>query len=277
MISDALHAEGADLIRQAFRRAEASGREDWQTMTTAVLKNRLLDLTSRRFEEARWGVGSFRAFVDLFDDVVEMLPGPGLPAVRLIDAELSDARSCADEPGVARDLGPDRRIRDDLWTAILDYTSGATYRWNGSEAVRIPSGEEVDEAAAGPLLPTLSQDEFKEWRSKFVNEQSHADSGVATLLYGWLERGEPLAVLPTPLRIAWVVALKRRVHQRLISWFEGEHLSLPADLIVAHQEAPVAAAGSDLLRERLIAAIGRMSDAEIAQVTIPASALLRDD
>lgn len=277
MTSDALHDEGAALIRQAFERAKNAGREDWQTMTTAVLKNRLLDVTGREFHELRWGVESFRGFVDQFSDVVEVLPGPGLAAVRLIEGEGEARDPGATERQTVPELGSDRKIRPDLWSAILDYTSGARYGWNGLEAVRIPPGEEND-PAADRLLPTLTEKEFKDWRSEFVNEQSQADAGVATLLYRWLERGEPLAVLPKPLRIAWVVELKRRVLARLIEWFDGEGISRPVDIVeVVREVSSEGDPGPDRLRARLIAAIGRMSDAELAQVTIPATALLRDD
>lgn len=52
--------DARELVLRAFAWARASGRENWRVMTVALLKNRLLDLTEKKFDESRWGAGSTR-------------------------------------------------------------------------------------------------------------------------------------------------------------------------------------------------------------------------
>ena len=52
------------LIMQAFEVARRSGRPDWHTMTVAVLKNRLLNLTNRSFRRKIMGL---RRLLSSFD------------------------------------------------------------------------------------------------------------------------------------------------------------------------------------------------------------------
>ena len=47
--------DARDLLVAAFESARATGKRDWNTMTAAVLKNRVLHLTSRSFDEAALG------------------------------------------------------------------------------------------------------------------------------------------------------------------------------------------------------------------------------
>jgi hypothetical protein len=60
------------LTRQAFEQARLSGRQEWQMMTTAVLKNRMLQLTSREFTEAAYGANSVLDLVRLIPETVEL-------------------------------------------------------------------------------------------------------------------------------------------------------------------------------------------------------------
>lgn len=255
------------MIQSAFNLARESGSLDWQTMTTAVLKNRLLDLTDRGFKEADWGAGSFRDFVAQFDDVVVPIPGTHPQEVRLLgDLAASSDSASGDE---SLDLGPGRNIRSDLWDAILDYSSGRKYWWNGERVV----SDEEDAAPQGELLPTLSEEEFKAWRQEFVQVQSRENSEYASFLYGWLERAEPLAQLPTGLRIPWVVELKRRVLTHLEEWFEAKDLPLPPDLVT--HSRPKKRTDTDLLRDQVLAVVRSMSREELESLMLPASALLR--
>jgi hypothetical protein len=260
------HEQGARLIRSAFNLARESGSADWQTMTTAVLKNRLLDLTDREFKETDWEAKSFREFVALFSDVIEAVPGAHPSEVRLLgDLHLP--------PGVASgkplDLGARRNIRSDLWNAILDYSSGKKYWWDGERAV----SDAEDAVSLGKLLPTLDEEEFKTWRHEFVQEQSTEKSEHASFLYGWLERTEPLAQLPASLRIPWVIELKRRVLTRLEEWFEQEGIPLPADVVTDNW--PKKRTDTDVLRDRVLAAVSSMSREELESLMLPATVLLR--
>lgn len=260
------HEQGVQLIRSAFELARESGSADWQTMTTAVLKNRLLDLTDREFEEADWGAQSFRDFISQFSDVVEAVPGTRPPEVRLLDdLPLSSDSVRGREP---LDLGAGRNIRSDLWNAILDYSSGRKYWWNGERAI-----SEEDAETPGKLLPTLDEDEFKTWRQEFVQQQSVENSERASLLYGWLERAGPLAELPTSVRIPWVIELKRRVLTRLQAWFEAEDIPLPVDIVTDSQ--PKKRTDTEVLRDQVLAVVRSMGREELESLMLPATVLLR--
>jgi hypothetical protein len=262
-----MHERGAELIRSAFGRARESGSPTWGRMTNAVLKNRLLDLTDREFSEAEWGAQSFRDFVEQFGDVVEPVPGAYPPEVSLRgDAIPSGDRSAGSQ---APDLGAGRHIRSDLWTSVLDYSSGRRYRWDGEHAIPY----EADEACEGKLLPTLTEEEFRSWRQEFVQEQSSENSDRASLLYGWFEREEPLSYLPRSLRIPWVIELKRRVLTRLSEWFESEGIPTPDDIVASNR--PEKKAEADVLRSQVLEAVRVMNRDELESLKLPATVLLR--
>lgn len=267
------HERGAELIRAAFERARQSGNPTWQSMTVAVLKNRLLDLTARDFDESSWEAESFRDFLAQFGDVIELDTATHPPHVRLL-AEAADTRPAEPSRRPLPDLGPHRRIRRDLWEAILDY-SDTRYAWDGQRAVPLKE----DASAEGvKLLPSLTREEFKTWRKEFVQRQCEKNSAVGPRLYDWLEREQPLTALPQALRISWVVELKRRVLERLDTWFEGNGEPLPPDAIVG-DEPPLSspAVGTSVLRERILAAVQKMSQDELEALQLPARVLLGDD
>lgn len=64
--------DARDLLVAAFESARATGKRDWNTMTAAVLKNRVLQLTSRSFDEAALGFKNFTDLLDAMPDVVEV-------------------------------------------------------------------------------------------------------------------------------------------------------------------------------------------------------------
>ena len=53
-----------ELIVWAFTEARATGKVDWRTMKLGVLKNRLLQLTGRRFREADYGANTMHELVE---------------------------------------------------------------------------------------------------------------------------------------------------------------------------------------------------------------------
>lgn len=136
-------------------------------MTLAVLKNRVLDHTDRSFDEARWGAGSFREFVGMFPEVVSVDSSTRPPTAELIEgpAREGPARPDAEAPvpaPVAAVLTPERRVRSDLWRAVLDYSSGKAYVWDGERAVQTkPQDAETERR---PRLPTATPQDLAEWR-----------------------------------------------------------------------------------------------------------------
>ena len=94
-------------------------------MTTAVLKNRLLDLTGRAFDEAAYGATSFMDFVLRNKETLAVDHSTVPPLVELRNA--ASSRQPSDE---AVDVKAPHRIRPDLWKAALDYSSGTRYVWD---------------------------------------------------------------------------------------------------------------------------------------------------
>lgn len=242
-------------------------------MKTAVLKNRLLDLTNRQFKESDWGADSFRGFVERFDDVVAIVPGEHPLAVRLLARDCSGPLVAEGETAAqAPDPGPRFRIRRDLWEAILDHSSGTRYVWDGQRAVPVSDGGLAEEAN---LLPTLSEEEYQSWRSEFVRARSSENSSAASFLYVWLEKEQPLGMLPSPLRVAWIIELKQRVIERLQAWFKERGIDPPSDLLT--DEAPTQDEKVDVeaLRELVLATVRGMSRAELESLRLPARVLMR--
>lgn len=260
-----LHEQGAELIRAAFERARESGAPQWQTMTPAVLKNRLLDATDRTFDESDWNASSFAEFLKQFDDVLAPVPDSRPPQIRLVQGESFSAQR------EIRDIGSKRRIRPDLWDAVLDHSSDLRYFWDGKRAVQVAP----DEDPVGVELPTLDKSEFSEWRHEFVRRESLNHPRARARLVSWLEKDQPLVALPRPLRTSWVVELKMRVFGRLEDWFQAEGIAPPDDLVYDDDLAGSPDRDADALRERVLAAVRAMSREELETLQLPATVLMR--
>lgn len=273
MTGDEKHQQGADLIRQAFVRARQSGSPDWQTMTIAVLKNRLLDLTNREFKESEWGATTFKEFVEKFGDIVTLDEISRPPRVTLC-GDAAVPLPGGEPAGTARDIGPRKRIRNDLWIAVLDYGGGDSYVWENGHATSVDPGQV---SSGQKVLPSLTKADFKAWRAEFVDRISAESSGAEPFLRSWLEREQPLGMLPPEYRIPWVVELKRRVLGRLEDWFRSNDLPIPPDLVVGDEEPQQESRGegTSALRDYVLAAIREMTDDELEALQLPATAALR--
>lgn len=266
------HEEGVQLIRNAFSRARETGAPEWRTMTAAVLKNRILDLTSRAFDEADWGASSFRVFLEQFDDVVAVDASTRPPRVTI--REDATALAPSSERDGLPDIGPQKRVRADLWNAVLDYSGRWAYLWDDGRVTkavpdRLPAG--------GKVLPSLTKAEFKGWRSDFLDRIGGEHAGAQPFLRNWLEREEPLATLPPEFRIPWVVELKGRVLKRLQDWFRDNNVIPPLDLVVGEDETLQASQGkgAEDLRQYVLAAVREMTAAELGALQLPASVAFR--
>lgn len=113
------------LIRDAFEAARRTGRTDWQQMTTAVLKNRLLSLTGRAFKESDYGAQTISELVRLLPDLLLFDQSTSPPTVRLLPSQMP-----VDPPVVAEGT----RIRRDLWNAVVDYRAPGRYVWDSAQA-----------------------------------------------------------------------------------------------------------------------------------------------
>ncbi len=276
-----LSDEGRRLIQAAFDVARGSGQENWRLMTVAVLKNRILDLTNREFDETRWGAHSFREFVELFGDTVELDVSTRPPTVELRvgpPPASSTTRRDQGAPSTAagpRVTGPDRRIRPDLWRAVLDYSSGAVYVWDQGRAIGVVPSE-LREGDLRPRLPTIGESELGKWRRSFAaGSSSDEPERMRESVARWAEERLPDASLPRNLRRRWNGELKQRVLTRLEEWSVTEGIPLPTDVVQA-AEAPFRdEPATEQLRDLVIRAVHGMSREELEQLRLPPAALLR--
>src|SRR5260221_3367596 len=143
--SNGVDADLRRLIRKAFEVARQTDREDWQQMSVAVLKNRLLDITDRTFNERDYGARSIGELVRKVPDMLLVYENTRPLLVKLLSTESPTDESLPTD---------DSRIRSDLWRAVIDYRSGQRYVWNGSVAVPQPEVTTVD--PGGYILPTIT-------------------------------------------------------------------------------------------------------------------------
>lgn len=252
-----------DLVLRAFDMARRRNPDQWRTMTVAVLKNRLLQMTDRQFRETEYGARDMVELAGLLPELdVDTVARP--PAVTLQDSSVSEASSLS-----TRRV----RIRPDLWNAVMDYASGRTWVWSDGHAVAVGS----DEVGDMPVLPTLTADEMRQWREGFVAEQSVEPNGQR--LDDWAAGSGGTYQLPPHLRGRWNDQLKRGVVDRLDSWFESRAEPRPADVVVAANRYPAGdkaqAVRPSGLRTFVTGCVAVMTDNELAALGLPAAAVQR--
>ena len=240
------HSSSArELIERAFGQAKRSGKPEWWVMAIPVLKNRLLQITGQAFKESDFGASTFREFLLNNTDALEIdnsfLPG----AVTLKSAERVP-------PSHDISSSQRNRIREDLWRAILDYSSGNRYVWDteSSAAIIAPEGSE------GPFFPTISPESPDDGR-----------------LNVWQTQSLPTDALPPGLRWQWNRFLKHKVQSRLREWFESQNIPLPPPvhpaILLANRDE------TELFREFVIKCIAQMSKEELEKLSIPSSVAFR--
>lgn len=261
------HPDLKGLVLEAFRAAAHQGKPEWHRMRGTVLKNRMLDLTGRTFDEADYGADRFGALVEQLDELlaVDHSAEPFLVELR------EPYRSHITPPeGIGGSSGRNR-IRADLWHAIVDYSDADGWIWNQSLAKAIP----VDEAGAASdayRLPTLDRPALQAWRAEFVEQHSAGLGGQpAVQLKDWASKGLGTPALPKPLRGLWNIWMRDRVHDRLLQFFNSSGLQPPPDLMVqGRQREP-----TDELRSFISRCIALMSDQELRELPIPAEIAMR--
>jgi hypothetical protein len=261
---------GARLIEAAFGVARSQGRDDWRTMTDAVLKNRILDLTDRGFHERDWGATSFRGFLQLFSNLVDIDTTSRPALVRWIGEGGEESPLAVAGPSFQ--LGPHRRIRDDLWTAVLDYSSGQTYYWNGEGA---ETGDGGEGSNGNHRLPTLTREEFAVWRAEFVDQASAENPMAEGVLESWRDSEAGTAALPRPLRSVWIGELKGKVLSRVLDWFRQQKLDPPVDLVQDAAPHRPADARTEEIRELILKCVQVMSRPQLEELRLPADVVLR--
>ena len=217
-----------DLVHRAYLTARERGKSDWYRMTLAVLKNRLLDLTGRQFNETDYGAANFREFIGQMPDLLVLDLNVFPPMAEIKRGREADKKAHLSEVGHPKKktdgeselIYEGNRIRSDLWTAIVDYRSGKVYVWDsGQRCVKID-----EEGVEGDVLPTLDDEELYRWKNQFAEEHLESLSSTSRRrLENWRDHGYNTRELPAYLQSAWKEYFKRGVAERLESWFRGEY------------------------------------------------------
>ncbi len=255
------------LVSDAFDSAREGGKRDWDSMTIAVLKNRILGLTSGAFKEADYGASTFREFVKLADSIVELdtLRKPAQVTLR------TRPQANTDNPAATVPAQPRGRIRPDLWQATLDYSSGASYVWDVDRGIARPAS--ADDSFKHKV-PTITREKLREWQRDFLSNMPPATSPrEESQLVEWQQRLSP-KLLPSRLRGPWNGHLRAEVEKHLREWFAEAELSPPTDITIATQRNQEDVA-LDELRRVWVRHIGVMTREELLQLQLPMAAVLR--
>ncbi|MFC7875209.1 hypothetical protein ACFUS2_29255 [[Kitasatospora] papulosa] len=264
------YEDGRHIIIQAFEAARRSGRTNWSAMTTAVLKNRLLNVTNRAFKENDYGAQNITEFIKEYPDLLALDDSTTPPSVTLLDTSAVSQRV-----GTNVSRG---RIRPDLWRAVMDYRSGSSYLWDGEQAIpAYPTLGHDNETL--PRLPTISVSDMTAWRRSFQQrlpqDLTLDQEGIAGV-ENWVTRGLPTNELPLPARSLWNEFLNQQVVERLATWFRENMVPIPDDMVrnrVIRKNVPPV--GVNQLRELILRCVRTMTEEELKAINLPPAAVLR--
>jgi hypothetical protein len=250
------------LVVEAFSQARNDGKPDWDRMTIAVLKNRLLQITDRKFKEQEYGA---RRFIDLIKSLPELVTvdeSAAPPIVELLNKPAPPAR--------------EGRLRRDLWQAVMDYSSGTQYVWDPSGEARPRTPDDLEDL---PSIPTISSDEMKDLRREFAKEAlaNPANEAVADRVREWAEKGYKTGYLPQHLRGAWNQRVTDAALGRIRQWFRDRGITEPDKLVLepSHEAGESAVESTDALRSFILRAVEGMTPGELRRIELPASAAMR--
>lgn len=295
----AAYAHLAEIVRKFV----AAGRGT----RSAGLKPAML-YTHEEFDENRLGFRSFRAFLEAAaeEGFVSLRPAPTGP-----DVDVLPPNAVAAVGREAR-LG---RIRRDLWAAFVDW-SAEWRRFYDKETGRVawlpaveepteePSYAEIRKAIADApdryfAIEPIQQDATLEWMSEFV---SGLDKSEGAALRTALTSARPIrafvfAARETGLEDRWRAWRFERVLERINGWAAENQIEL--DLMVEREPitpgpraryaatarpltarprgAPGGGVPLEELRDRVCAAVRRMSRGELLLLAIPLEYVLDDD
>ncbi len=255
------------LVLDAFAIAARDGRAEWYRMRGSVLKNRLLDLTRRSFDEADYG---FERFSDLVASLDEMLQSNY--SVKPFSVELRERyRSQLEGAGSVDGSALRGRIRPDLWHAVVDYSPPGKWVWDRQlgRAVQVDTNDDVDEE---DVLPTADRATFQQWRAEFAGAHTkELRDREMSQVQEWSAKGLGTSALPVHLRGRWNTTMRERVHDRLLGFFRSCGDDPPSDLFTEWQ----ARGRVDELRSFVVRCVGLMNEQELKQLSIPAEIAMR--
>ncbi len=258
------------LITRAFQEARSSGKPDWRRMTTAVLKNRLLDVTRRKFNESQYGASSFMDFVSRYPDTLRVDDSVFPPIVELFSIDADQL-----SPAGTDYTSTTYHIRSDLWQAVLDYSSGTTYVWDIARKDARP-GQDFDR---NPVIDTVTADLQREWRQEFLSEVTRTlelTHMEVEQTKEWIQLHLGTSRLPTQLIPKWNRFFRDKVFAHLQRWFSDSGLEPPDDMASSANRRPVRSPSeTEGLRELVIAVVRKMTHEELSGLSLPSEAVLR--
>lgn len=277
MVNQESMEQARELILAAFEDARASGNDNWQRMTAAVLKNRLLGITRREFKESAYGVTSLSDFVRLFPDILELDESSSQKVVLLKSVDSLPQSAEAPPVGTAQ-VG--LMIRPDIWQAIVDYRSGDRYVWDPAQKIARTEQKEGEDLSS---VPTLTEAEVQKWREDFAEQvDGEITSADRTRVTQWIQKRYSTKYLPAQLQYRWNGYMREHISIRMEEFFRGISESVPEDLILDSSRLPgvrkslrrVDASFSDL-RSLVQRCVEVMTDQELGQLKISPDVFLR--
>lgn len=255
------------LIESAFASARAKGKAEWRRMTTAVLKNRLLQLTGRQFDPDALGFSSFDALLTAFSEIVSLDHTTHPTTVEYLGAASLTRAGKVPPQGM--------RIRQDLWNAMLDYSAGHEWVWDMTEMQARP----IEEAEHEPLIiPTIRREEMADLRAAFAaSSEGSLDEDERSRLQRWQMHGLGTSALPHALQGNWNGYVKSEVARRLTNWFKEHEIAVPSNLLDPYPASAAQPADDELARLRtlVVECVKSMTLSELAALDLPAGAMLR--
>ncbi|MGH7869496.1 MAG: hypothetical protein ACREP9_18150, partial [Candidatus Dormibacteraceae bacterium] len=263
----ALDALFQSWVLAAFRQARASGRPDWYLMLAGVLKNRILQLSSREFREESFNEEHFLGVLAHYPHLISVESSHRPPLVELAP---EFRRSVEDDVSTRQVTHTAGRIRRDLWDAVLDYRRNETWVWDEDAKVAMPI---PDPSASSLRMPTVDDEKVRRWREEFATIVAENFSTTSQdELADWINNGRAI-LLPPYLKRDWSSFIKSKVRAQISDWAKTNGIFL-ADLYEGI--APTARESEVVqLRALLTRAINSMSLEELHQLQIPITVVLR--
>ena len=271
---------GRTLVMAAFEQARASGRVDWAEMTVAVLKNRLLTITNRSFNEGDYNAANLAEFVGLFPDELEIIPHRYPLTVRL----KNPSNVATSVSPTAQEAPPHVvRIREDLWRAVVRAPKrGRAYVWDRSAGL----ARQADPGDPNPVLPSFADPGPGGLRGTFYEEElerlRHEPSAQARVI-DWYRQGYQAAYLAPASRRRWAAFLSQAVLDRLGDFFSSNDIVPPDDLVSDSQsrtpteQRQLGTGSGDLggLRALVHQCVAVMTEQELSDLRISPAVMLR--
>jgi hypothetical protein len=263
-----------ELVTKAFAAARRSGKADWQLMGLPVLKNRLL-AESPSFDETHFGFPNLHYLAHQLPSILDV--SHTRPHITVaFHGDLPQEELPETIPEAIGEEPESRRIRSDLWNAIVDYRSGRVYGWDAESGL----ARELESGDSLKILPTATKEDLADWRSKFAASViDGASKEHLAAIQNWVTQNSSTMSLPPKYRGRWNFFLKDQVSERLEEFYRTQGIDAPSDVFVPRSVDGVAGTRSQSvpLRTWLHELIDSMTDDELTCVTFPAGILFRTD